>query len=325
VLPYIGSLAASILLVKLVWPFLGIQFALPAATIVLPLGFSYLVARQIDLALKLSWRQAELPPPVDFFIYSLFWPSLAAGPITQVTEMKAGVRSFDEWRTRAPGLVRFSGGVAKKALADLVLYMLVVPKYESVMVYDVNGPILLSFYFGTMLFVYFDFSGYTDMAIGAARLMGVKLPENFNNPLLKPHMRAFWQNWHMSLTNWVKRTVFIPVSMTVRRQNATVGYVAPILATTLALGLWHGVHFVWVLWALHHAIGVMLTDAFLRSGAGLRNYISPGASKILEESGRYLGILFVWAWLMLSYCFTLTTNPAIAVRKYIDLIAVPFT
>lgn len=320
---YVTMLVLSVLIIKLILPMTGVVFDVPINFIILPIGLSYLIARQIDLAIKIITRQAQVPTPLEFFTFNLYWPSLAAGPITQFTDMEFGKRYFSSWHDRVPGLTRIALGLFKKSLADIVFAIYVTQQYSDIMVYETADPTeLLGFLFANMLFVYLDFSGYTDMVLGTSRLMGVSLPENFNNPLMRSNMRAFWQNWHMSLTSWVNRTVFMPLSFSMRHDNKVVRYVVPVFATTMTIGIWHGFQFVWILWAIHHAIGIFLTDFFLFIGRelGAKRY---RFSSFITENGQRFGFLFVWMWLMMSYCFTLSSNPSIAIKNYVKIIYAP--
>ncbi len=110
--------------------------------------------------------------------------------------------------------------------------------------------------------LFFDFSGYTDIAIGTARLMGIKLPENFNHPYLKPNLTQFWSNWHMTLTQWFRAYFFNPVTRALRSASKPVSIPVIIfitqLGTMLLIGLWHGVSFNFILFGLWHGIGLFI-------------------------------------------------------------------
>ena len=321
-----GALAlwvAAILGVKLIWPLIGVSLDLPLGSILLPIGFGYLIARQVDAAFKLTSGQIAMPRFDDFACFNLFWPSLAAGPITQISVVKLLDRAYANWAQRSAGLTRIFFGLAKKTFADLVFLLLVAENYESVVILGTASPsVVLAFFFGNMIFVYLDFSGYTDMALGSARLMGIALPENFKNPLLKSNMREFWRAWHMTLTQWVNRSVYMPLSISLRREIRIFSYSLPIVATTMTMGLWHGLQFVWVLWALHHAIGIFITDFAARIIQFVRKR-SFALALALQLCGRWFGFVFVWFWLMLSYCFTLSTNDIISLNLYKSLLYAP--
>ncbi len=110
--------------------------------------------------------------------------------------------------------------------------------------------------------IFFDFSGYTDIAIGLGRLLGIKLPENFNSPYLKPNLTQFWNNWHMTLTQWFRAYFFNPVTRALRsgKKPLPIPWIIFItqLATMVLIGLWHGVTWNFVLWGLWHGLGLFI-------------------------------------------------------------------
>jgi D-alanyl-lipoteichoic acid acyltransferase DltB (MBOAT superfamily) len=110
--------------------------------------------------------------------------------------------------------------------------------------------------------IYFDFSGYTDIAIGLGRLLGIKLPENFNQPYLKPNLTQFWNNWHMTLTQWFRAYYFNPLTRALRAGKKPISIPIIILITQLTtmvlIGLWHGVSVNFVAWGLWHGFGLFV-------------------------------------------------------------------
>ena len=125
------------------------------------------------------------------------------------------------------------------------------------------GPAWILLY-AYALQIYFDFSGYTDLAIGVGRILGVNLPENFNNPYLKPNLTIFWNNWHMTLTNWFRAYFFNPVTRALRSgerpMNPILGLFLTQMATFVLIGLWHGMTWNFVLWGAWHGIGLFLQN-----------------------------------------------------------------
>lgn len=318
----LGVLVIPLVVFKIIGPMALAGFELTIQTIWLPIGLSYLIARQIDLAMKIATGQQSRPPIIDYVAYSIFWPSFAAGPITQYETSFLHGNPAIKWDERALAGRRISAGIAKKVLADFVFLTLVTVNYHDVVVSGDAAPeTRLAFYFGNMLFVFFDFSGYTDIALGTARLMGIRLPENFDNPLLRWNMREFWRHWHMSLTQWVNRIVYMPLSMAVRRQHHVIKYYVPIIATTMTIGLWHGFVVGWFFWALHHALGVIIADRWIKLDNRL---FATGTRPLTRRAFRAAGIGFVWYWLMLSYTFTLSSNATISFREYALVLAAPF-
>jgi len=318
----LGVLVIPLILFKILGPIALAGFELTVQTIWLPIGLSYLIARQIDLVMKIATGQQALPSIRDYLFFSLFWPSFSAGPITQYDQKFVEGDAHITWSSRALGGRRISAGLAKKVFADLIFLVLVTENYHAVVVTGEAAPeIRLAFYFGNMLFVFFDFSGYTDIALGTARWMGIRLPENFDNPLLRWNMRDFWRHWHMSLTQWVNRIVYMPLSMVVRRQRPVVKYYVPIVATTMTIGLWHAYALGWFFWALHHALGVIIADWWIKLDG---RYFTEPSRNWGRKIYRGVGIVFVWYWLMLSYTFTLSSNITISFREYAHVLAAPF-
>jgi D-alanyl-lipoteichoic acid acyltransferase DltB (MBOAT superfamily) len=317
----LAILAIPIILFKFLGPVSLASFDVSVHTIWLPIGLSFLVARQIDLAIKLATGQQSLPSVPDYVTYSVFWPSLCAGPVTQYDKNFLGGQILLTWEERASAGRRISAGLAKKMLADLIFLLLVTSNFQAVFVSGTaNAGDRMAMYFGNMLFVYLDFAGYTDIALGTARWMGVRLPENFDNPLLRSNLREFWRHWHMSLTQWVNRIVYMPLTMAMRRQHSVLKYVVPVAATTLTIGLWHGLTLNWLLWGLHHALGIFISDLLVKLDN--KNFAISHRS-LARKVYKAIGIVFVWYWLMLSYTFTLSSNVSISLREYTLLLLAP--
>ncbi|MBK9750312.1 MAG: hypothetical protein IPO91_26555 [Chloroflexi bacterium] len=127
-------------------------------------------------------------------------------------------------------------------------------------------PGLALFLYGYALRLFFDFSGYSDIAIGIGILFGIRLPENFNRPYLKTNLTAFWQSWHATLSAWARAYVFSPLSraMIKRKWNAVLNVLIAQLATMIVIGLWHGIAWNFLLWGVWHGFGVVRAQAVER-------------------------------------------------------------
>lgn len=312
----------ALLMVKAVMPLASGFFANPGALFLLPLGFSYFIIRIIDLAFKIYARQIDQLSLLEYLAYMIFPPALAAGPVMSLPQFRNGRGVFSTLEDRTEGLIRICIGVFKKLAADTVLFFIISPGTNRDFFGASNGdvPVVL---LANVAFVFLDFSAYSDIAIGVARWWGWKIPENFNWPLVRRNMREFWQNWHMSLTQWVTRHVFVQAGMEVRRSPKWIQLVLPTFATMLTIGLWHGLEFVWVLWAAHHTAGILLGDRLVswskgdRGGkliATLQGAIGKGPTGVLITAS---GIAFVWCWVALSAAFTTTSSVPEAVDNYI--------
>ncbi len=315
-----------LLLVKTVMPLAAGFFANPGALFLLPLGFSYFMIRVIDLAFKIYARQIDRLSLLEYLAYMMFPPTLAAGPVMSLPQFRNGRGVFSTLEDRTEGLIRICIGVSKKLAADSVLFFIISPGTDRDFFGPSNGdvPVVL---LANVAFVFLDFSAYSDIAIGVARWWGWKVPENFNWPLIRRNMREFWQNWHMSLTQWVTRHVFVQASMEVRRSPQWMQLVLPALATMLTIGLWHGLELVWVLWAAHHTAGILLGDRVVRWGASeqgvkalstLRGLIG---SRLTDGLITTSGVAFVWCWVALSAAFTTTSSVHEALDNYIGFLS----
>ena len=315
-----------LLLVKSVIPLAASFFANPGALFLLPLGFSYFIIRIIDLTFKIYARQIDRLSLLEYLAYMLFPPTLAAGPVMSLPQFRSGRGVFSTLEDRTEGLIRICIGVSKKLAADTLLFFVIAPGTNRDFFGSSNGdvPVVL---LANVAFVFLDFSAYSDIAIGVARWWGWKIPENFNWPLVRRNMREFWQNWHMSLTQWVTRHVFVQASMEVRRSPKWMQLVLPTFAAMLTIGLWHGLELVWVLWAAHHTAGILLGDQVVRWSrgglgvkalTGLRSLIGPRPTDGLITVS---GIAFVWCWVALSGAFTTTSSVYEALDNYIGFLS----
>ena len=236
--------------------------------ILLPLGISFYSFQIISLAADAYASEGpggdfrdELPLGglARYALFIAFFPQLIAGPILRGAEflpqLARGARPSRE-RTRQ-GLRLIASGIAKKVLlADFLLAPFVDPVFASP---DVANRIFhwVAMYAFTFQ-IYFDFSGYTDMARGIAKLIGFELPENFEEPLLSRSPREFWTRWHVTLSRWLRLYLFVPVSRALMRRGGPrwdrpAGGVA-LLVTMSLCGLWHGAGWTFVVWGALHGV-----------------------------------------------------------------------
>ena len=226
------------------------------------LGFSYIAFRLLH---TLRDRQNGRLPAVslaEFGAYVLFFPTLSAGPIDRIERFVSDLRRPLTLTAADLGEAaqRLMLGLFKKfVLADALALMALNAANASQVRGAGWGWVLLYAY---TFQIYFDFSGYSDIAIGLARLMGIKLPENFNAPYAKPNLTQFWNNWHMSLTQWFRAYFFNPLTRALRAGHKNLPAPAIIfltqVATMLLISLWHGVTFNFALWGLWHGLGLFI-------------------------------------------------------------------
>lgn len=233
----------------------------PKATwnIILPLAISFYTFHQISYLVDYWKNNAPLYRLSDYFLYIVFFPHLIAGPIVRHNEFiyqieNAGSASRDpEYIAR--GLMLFVLGLAKKIwLADplgaIVDPKFVLAKSELLSASDATVATL-----GFAFQIYFDFSGYTDMAIGLALLFGYILPQNFQAPYRAVSLIDFWRRWHITLSRFLRDYLYIPLGG--NRHGPIRQFVALILTMTLG-GLWHGANWTFVVWGVLHGAGITI-------------------------------------------------------------------
>jgi D-alanyl-lipoteichoic acid acyltransferase DltB (MBOAT superfamily) len=162
--------------------------------------------------------------------------------------------------------------------------------------------------------IYFDFSGYTDIAIGLARFLGARLPENFDAPYLKPNLTQFWNSWHMTLTQWFRSYFFNPLTRFLRSRNVPVPqWVMIFFAQTMTMaliGLWHGVTFGFLLWGLWHGFGLFIQN---RWSDLIRSRLPAwGRSRFGAQILNYSGIFLTFHFVTLGWLFFFLPEPVMA-------------
>tara|TARA_B100000963_G_scaffold301041_1_gene273598 strand:- start:2479 stop:4110 length:1632 start_codon:yes stop_codon:yes gene_type:complete len=279
-----------------------------------PIGMSYLFLRVIDTSIKIAKGKLLQIGFIDFSKFILVWPAFSSGPVTEYEKLYIRENHLCK-QNRKEGLERSIKGVFKKSLADLVYFAF----YEkSYFLYFSTGEDAFLFLTINLIYLYLSFSGYTDMAIGCAKLMGIELPENFNKPFYKNNLRDFWKSWHMSLGNWVNRNVFVFVSLDLRREKNLLKVFLPLFLTMLIMGMWHGLYLTWLLWGIHHAVGIVISDSFISRSQVTLERVNGNVKTVLAKIFNILGILFVWFWFVIGMAFTQTNNIVLAVELYFN-------
>jgi alginate O-acetyltransferase complex protein AlgI len=275
----------------------------------LPLGLSYFGIRLIDVIFAARARTLKDLDAVEFFGFMLHPSMLAAGPITTISEFRRA-RIVDWSMTDyGSGVARCLAGLVKKLAADLWLAPLVLKHTQVVALSPetVNAGVIWPMLFGQLLYIYLDFTGYTDLALGTGRALGWRLPENFNWPLARSNLRRYWQSWHMTLSNWVMRRVYFPAFIESRSTMLAA------LCAMLTIGAWHQPGFGWTAWALHHGIGLGATIKFLDVAFGKGGWLARFASVPLGRvTTQVLGWAFTMSWVALGLSYTLFDNAVLS-------------
>ncbi len=263
---------------------LGHDWSLGAVFI--PLGISFYTFEQIALLVDIGDGRAAKPKFLDFVLYVALFPHLIAGPIVLFRELD---HQFEKLRRGAfaglqyfgPGLVVFIFGLFKKVVIADNLAVYVNYGFNPQFTLTMLEAWAAAVGFGLQL--YFDFSGYSDMAVGLALMLGFELPINFDTPYRATSMIDFWKRWHMTMTRFFMMYVYSPIALAWGRvamergmgnwQTFCLAVAAPILATFLTSGLWHGAGWTFVMFGLVNGIGLVVNHAWRQA----RLPVLPGA------------------------------------------------
>ena len=257
---------------------------LPLWDIVLPVGISFYTFQSMSYSIDIYQGHARPARKfIDFACYVALFPQLIAGPIVRYRELADQlVERTHTWAKATTGIALFILGLAKKVLlADGVAGL-------ADMVFNQSAPGFITAWLGALSYtvqIYFDFSGYSDMAVGLGLLFGFTLPQNFNSPYKSISITDFWRRWHISLSNWLRDYLYIPLGGNKKGGGRTL---FNLFATMLLGGLWHGASWTFVLWGGYH--GVLLA---IERGVGKRGlfYWAPNS---VQRGATFVLVVFGW-------------------------------
>ena len=262
---------------------------LPWAAIVLPIGISFFTFHSLSYLMDVFRGTARhLVNPLDFALYIAFFPQLIAGPIVRFHEIRDQlVRRTETSQLFAAGVYRFAHGLGKKVLiADTVA-----PVANAAFGAPVGELGTAAAIVGIVAFtvqLYFDFSGYSDMALGIALMFGIKLPENFARPYASRSVTEFWRRWHMSLSRWFRDYLYIPLG---GNRGTALGTYRNLVIVFIVTGLWHGAAWTFVLWGAYHGI-LLLIERVLGIGRG--DAVAPQAPDLLGQARTVTLVVLGW-------------------------------
>ena len=232
-------------------------------SIALPIGISFFTFQKLTYSVDV-YRKAHVPLKkiTDYALYILMFPQLIAGPIVRFNEIADQIEdrtANENMNNRLTGFFRFVIGLSKKVLIANVL------GEEVDKIFELGAGELTTVTAWTGIFayafqIYFDFSGYSDMAIGIGKRIGFKFPENFNNPYISQSITEFWRRWHITLGRWMKDYLYIPLGgnrVTKKRMYFNLWLVF------LISGLWHGAAWNFVIWGAFHGLFLIADRMFL--------------------------------------------------------------
>ena len=299
------------------------SFKFKISSIALPLGISFFTFQIISYLLD-TYRK-DNPPQKNFFdlsLYIMFFPQLVAGPIVKYHDISEQLASRTQsWSDCAYGIRRFIYGLAKKVLIANQMACLADD------VFQIPGNILDSkiAWLGIIAYslqIYFDFSGYSDMAIGLGRMLGFRFKENFNLPYTARSVQDFWRRWHISLSTWFKEYLYIPLGGSRKSEKRT--YIN-VMIVFIVTGIWHGAGLNFVLWGAYYGVLLILERW------KLKRWLEKPSFYIIGHIYTLLAVMTGWvffradslrdAWIYCGKMFSFTANAALPLK---DFLTVPF-
>ncbi|MDY6992387.1 MAG: MBOAT family O-acyltransferase, partial [Pseudomonadota bacterium] len=275
------------------------------AQLIIPLGISYFTFKLIHYAVEVSRGNITDRSLSQFLSYIFLFPIFTAGPIERFDHYLAHQDQKWQLDSMVYGLTRIIHGLIKKFyIAGMVIAPFFGPygdiggpnagallfNLSILPTYKIWGFVVLSF-----LYMYIDFSAYSDIAIGASRLFGIRIMENFNFPIIAPNISNFWKRWHMTLAGWCQAYVYMPMIGLTRNP-----YIA-VYSTMLAMGLWHAGSLNRIGWGLYHATGLVIHLTWSR-------FKRRKKWQFLDQMliTRYLGIPITFLFVSGSFAFSTT-------------------
>jgi alginate O-acetyltransferase complex protein AlgI len=235
----------------------SVGWNLPIPSIVLPLGISFFTFTQIAYLVDASTEKIPDYSFIDYALFVSYFPHLLAGPILHHAQMMPQFANPDRARFDADrfsaGISLLAAGLVKKILVADLVAPLATAGFQNASTLGFSAAWVAALAYTVQ--IYFDFSGYTDMARGASKILNIELPINFNSPYQARNLQDFWQRWHITLSRFLRDYVFFRVGGAKRDPGAL--YFATIATFTIA-GLWHGANWTFVIWGLLNGLGIVL-------------------------------------------------------------------
>ncbi len=225
--------------------------------LLLPLGISYITFKLISYLSDLNWKIAKRGSFLELLSYSSLFTIFVAGPIERFSRFQPQLdENHQSWSNVWYGFQRIVFGLFKKlVIADWIGYF-IQSWWESASFW-LRALALL----GYSIQIYCDFAGYSDIAIGSSRILGLKIMENFNNPYFRTNMSRFWANWHISLSEWIRDYLFFPLSRFSRKMIWSLVCV-PIITMAIC-GIWHGPAWHFMIWGVWHGVGISIYQLWI--------------------------------------------------------------
>jgi alginate O-acetyltransferase complex protein AlgI len=256
--------------------------------IILPIGISFYTFQALSYIIDLYKKEIPVQKNLlNLALYISFFPQLIAGPIVKYADVQKQIVKRDLSTSKTSyGIKRFIYGLSKKVLLANT-FASIVDQIFSGNINELNSSVV---WFGAILYtlqIYYDFSGYSDMAIGLGKMFGFDFLENFNYPYISTSVQDFWQRWHISLSSWFKKYLYIPLG---GNRKGNIRTYLNLLIVFFATGLWHGASFNFIFWGLYNGFFLIMEKLFL--GKLLKN------NKFKVINHFYLLLVIIIGWVI---------------------------
>ena len=260
---------------------------LPSLKLALPIGISFYTFQALTYVIDVYRGSVKVQPSFyKLLLYVSMFPQLIAGPIVRYSDVEEQIEERTvTLKNISAGVMRFSAGLLKKAIIANFAGQLT----EKLIGGDLTGLSSAGAWIGIIAFtfqIYFDFSGYSDMAIGLGKMLGFEFKENFDYPYISKSATEFWRRWHISLSTWFREYVYIPLG---GNRKGKLRWYINILIVWAATGLWHGASWNFVLWGLYYFVFLMLEKMYI--------------GKILEKLPRAVGHIYSLIVIIIGWVF----------------------
>lgn len=281
--------------------------AIPLLEITLPVGISFFTFQAMSYVIDIHRGQIRAMALLDFAVYLSFFPQLVAGPIVRASEFAPQIATEPDPRfvPTAEAFRLIFSGLFKKVVISTYLATEIVDDVFTLPDDHSALDVLVAVY-AYAIQIYADFSGYTDIAIGVALLLGFRFPQNFNSPYRALSIQDFWRRWHMTLSNWLRDYLYIPLG---GNRKGTLFTYRNLFLTMLLGGLWHGAAWNFVIWGAIHG-GVLAIERFMTrwwSSAGHGQLLPSEVSKVLRWLYTFHVVCLAWVFFR-AETFSLATT-----------------
>ncbi|MBN9493630.1 MBOAT family protein [bacterium] len=241
---------------------IGIHISEPVLEITLPIGISFFTFQAISYIVDVSRGRFAPASFLDFAMYLSFFPHVIAGPIVRASEFipQIAKRPSITWVESGTAFRLIIAGLFKKVVISSYLASHIVDPVFAAPGQHSSLEVLFAIY-GYAIQIYADFSGYTDIAIGCALLLGFRFPQNFDSPYASLSLQEFWRRWHMTLSRWLRDYLYIPVG---GNHGSRIFTMRNLMITMVLGGLWHGAAWTFVIWGTIHGVGMCIERYFHR-------------------------------------------------------------